>query len=447
MTERILVAEDEATLRTNIQRFLSKQGHEVIAVESGTEALTVLDERDVDLVLTDLRLPGADGLAVLDHARNARPEAVVLIMTAYASLATAVEALRRGAHDYLLKPLSLAALGTKIQHIAEYRALGRENQRLRRMLRDQGDPASLIRLESRGMQELAEIVAKVAPSSSNVLIQGESGTGKELVARAIHDLSERRDQPFVPVNVSAIPENLVESYLFGHERGAFTGADRRREGLFRTASGGTLFLDEIGELPIAVQAKVLRVLDGAGFERLGGGEHLRTDVRLVAATNRDLAAMAAGGTFRRDLLFRLEIFPIALPSLAERPSDVPLLARHLLAELAAKHRAKGPELEPEALDWLASAPWPGNVRQLANVLERAVILHPGERLAVAGIRALVEPAGGEDEAGRLRRALTASDGDKRRAGEALGWSYKMVLRKVREHDLEGFPRYRSGPPR
>lgn len=435
---RILVVEDRESLRRMLQTALAEGGHEVTAVDDAPPARAALGRQRFDLVLTDLRLPGGDGLDVLAAARAAQPELPVVVLTAFGTVAAAVEAMKRGAADFLEKPVEISQLEQLVEALA-------------------GGAPPAERFEAPGVPPIVgahprlraalRLLERVAPTESTVLLSGESGTGKELFARALHALSPRARGPFVALNCAAIPETLIETELFGHEKGAFTGADRRRLGRFEQARGGTLFLDEIGELPIAVQAKVLRVLDGAGFERLGGGEHLRTDVRLVAATNRDLAAMAAGGTFRRDLLFRLEIFPIALPSLAERPSDVPLLARHLLAELAAKHRAKGPELEPEALDWLASAPWPGNVRQLANVLERAVILHPGERLAVAGIRALVEPAGGEDEAGRLRRALTASDGDKRRAGEALGWSYKMVLRKVREHDLEGFPRYRSGPPR
>ncbi len=450
MTERILVAEDEATLRTNIQRFLSKQGHEVIAVESGTEALTVLDERDVDLVLTDLRLPGADGLAVLDHARNARPEAVVLIMTAYASLATAVEALRRGAHDYLLKPLSLAALGTKIQHIAEYRALGRENQRLRRMLRDEGDPASLIRLESRGMQELAEIVAKVAPSSSNVLIHGESGTGKELVARAIHDLSERRDQPFVPVNVSAIPENLVESYLFGHERGAFTGADRRREGLFRTASGGTLFLDEIGELPLPVQAKLLRAVETKEILPVGSDRGAKVDARIVSASHRDLGRLAREGLFREDLLYRLSVVKLVVPPLRERVEDIPTLVARFVVKQAREQKKRVFSVEPEAMKQLMRYSWPGNVRELSNVIERAVLLCERESIELSDLPIEIRGESRTTDDCNLERAMSAferkhiasvlatCEGNRETAARLLGVSPATLYRRLEKLDLKGY---------
>jgi DNA-binding NtrC family response regulator len=292
------------------------------------------------------------------------------------------------------------------------------------------------------------LLERVAPTETTVLLTGESGTGKELFARALHALSPRAAGPFVAVNCAAIPESLVESELFGHERGAFTGADRRRAGRFEQARGGTLFLDEIGELPLAVQAKVLRVLDGGGFERVGGGAPLVADARLVAATNRDLAARVAAGEFRTDLLYRLEIFPIALPSLAERRDDVPLLVEHLLARLSERHAAAPPRPTAEAIERLAARPWPGNVRQLANVLERAVILHAGERLDAAAVDALLGGAGeassgGRSERDRLRAALVAAGGDKRRAAEALGLSYRALLSRVRAHDLEGYPKYRD----
>jgi transcriptional regulator with GAF, ATPase, and Fis domain len=287
------------------------------------------------------------------------------------------------------------------------------------------------------------LLQRVGPTESTVLLTGESGTGKELFARAIHALSPRAPRPCVALNCAAIPETLIENELFGHEKGAFTGADRRQPGRFEQAEGGTLFLDEIGELPVGVQGKVLRVLEERTFERVGGGRTLRADVRLVAATNRDLAAMVEDGDFRADLFFRLNVFPIELPPLRERASDVPLLARHLLAEIARRHHVEPPRLENDAAELLATQPWPGNVRELANVLERAVILAEGPAIRAADLRPLLRPLAGPGERERVRQALIEAGGDKRQAAEILGMSYRALLRKVKEHDLEGVPRYRE----
>jgi DNA-binding NtrC family response regulator len=286
------------------------------------------------------------------------------------------------------------------------------------------------------------LLQRVGPTESTVLLTGESGTGKELFARALHALSPRRAGPCVALNCAAIPETLIENELFGHEKGAFTGADRRQAGRFEQAAGGTLFLDEIGELPLAVQGKVLRALEERTFERVGGGRTQRADVRLVAATNRDLAGMADDGEFRSDLFFRLNVFPIELPPLRERASDIPLLARHLLAEIARRHHAEPPRLEEAAAGLLAAEPWPGNVRELANVLERAVILAEGPALGAADLRPLLHPLASPADRERIRQALVAADGDKRAAAESLGISYRALLRKIKEHDLEGVPKYR-----
>jgi DNA-binding NtrC family response regulator len=451
MSERILVVEDEATLRSNIQRFLTKQGHHVLTAETGTEALRLIDAHELDLVLTDLRIPGVDGLGVLDHTRLARPDAVVLLMTAFASLASAVEALRRGAHDYLLKPISLAALGTKVQHIAEYRALGRENARLRRMLSDEGDPAALIRLDSKGMQELSAVVDKVAPGTSNVLIHGESGTGKELVARAIHDLSNRREAPFVPVNVSAIPENLVESYLFGHERGAFTGADRRREGLFRAASGGTLFLDEIGELPSPVQAKLLRAVETKEILPVGSDRGLTVDARIISASHRDLRQMATERAFREDLLYRLSVVKLEVPPLRERVEDIPTLVSRFVSKQAREQKKRVFDVDAETMTRLMRYAWPGNVRELSNVIERAVLLCDGETLGVGDLPS--EIGGGEPseadssdldaalrgfERKHIASVLATSDGNREAAARRLGISAATLYRRLEKLDLKGY---------
>ena len=448
MSVRVLVVEDEERLRTNIARYLERDGHEVECVADGSAALEALDERAFDVVLTDLRLPKASGMAVLERAHTTQPEAVVLVMTAYASVDSVIEALRCGAHDYLLKPLSLAGLAAKIRRVAEYHALSRENARLRRAIRDDGDPAELIRLPSAPMQALCRIVEKVAPSRSSVLIEGESGTGKELVARAIHDLSDRRDKPFVPVNVSAIPTELVESCLFGHERGAFTGAERRREGLFRAASGGTLFLDEIGELPLPVQAKLLRATETREILPVGSDRPLRVDTRLLSATHRDLNAMAAEGTFREDLLYRLGVFRLAVPALRDHAEDIPTMVARFIARQSREQKKQVFGCEPEALRRLMRYAWPGNVRELSNVIERAVVLCDGERVGVADLP--LELQGDESESTRLHDAIAAFErrhiasvlatcgGSREKAADLLGISPATLYRRLAQLGLKGY---------
>jgi DNA-binding NtrC family response regulator len=434
---RLLVVEDRDSLRRMLERALAEAGHSVRAVADAPPAARALAEESFDLVLTDLKLPGGSGLDVLAAARACRPPPPVVVMTAYGTVGAAVEAMKLGAADFLEKPVELDSLYRLVGELAG-------GAPPPEVFAPPGAPP-IVGAHPR-LRAALRLLARVAPTDSTVLLTGESGTGKELFARALHALSPRAQGPFVAVNCAAIPETLIETELFGHERGAFTGADRRRLGRFELARGGTLLLDEVGELPLGVQAKVLRVLDGGRFERVGGGEELATDARVVAATNRDLTEMVAAGRFRRDLLFRLEIFPIALPSLAERPGDLAPLSRHLLERLAARHGVRPPELEPAALERLERARWPGNVRQLANVLERAVILHPGERLGSAAVEALLSPSAQaveSTEIERLQEALAAASGDKRRAAELLGWSYRRVLAKVREHDLEGYPRYRQ----
>jgi DNA-binding NtrC family response regulator len=434
VTARLLVVEDRDSLRRLLDRALTAEGYAVTSAADGETALRLLDDQPpFDLVITDLKLPGASGLDVLRAARSRPTPPSVLVLTAYGTVAAAVEAMKLGAIDFVEKPLEIeelcsraaAALGGAIPPALDVPGaspiLG-NHPRLRAALR---------------------LLQRVAPTESTVLLLGESGTGKELFARAVHGLSARRRGPFVALNCAAIPETLIENELFGHERGAFTGADRRQPGRFEQAAAGSLFLDEIGELPLAVQGKVLRVLEERTFERVGGGATLRADVRLVAATNRDLRAMVGAGSFRADLFFRLDVFPIELPPLRERASDVPALARHLLAAAAARHQLGAPALTRDALDLLAAQPWPGNVRELANVLERVVILSPGARVDARALLPLVAAAPVEDERARVRRALLESAGDKQQAAKLLGVSYRTLQRRVKELDLEGFPQYRE----
>jgi DNA-binding NtrC family response regulator len=440
---RLLVVEDRESLRRMMERALTEEGYTVATASDARGGLAALDRPGrFELVLTDLKLPGGSGLDVLAAARRLEPPPAVVVMTGYGTVGAAVEAMKLGAADFLEKPVELEPLLRLVAALS-----GRSPER--EIFEVAGAPA-IVGAHPR-LRAALRLLERVAPTDSTVLLTGESGTGKELFARALHALSPRRNGPFVAVNCAAIPETLVESELFGHEKGAFTGADRRRPGRFELARGGTLLLDEIGELPAAVQAKVLRVLDTRRFERVGGEAALEANARLVAATNRDLAAMAASGDFRSDLLYRLEIFPIALPALRERASDLPRLARHLLAGIATRLRSAAPELGADAESWLERQPWPGNVRQLANLLERAAIVHGSARLGAAELERLANrPTANESanaevaegEAAEIRRALVESAGDKQEAAKRLGISYRTLLRRIDEHDLRGFPKYR-----
>jgi DNA-binding NtrC family response regulator len=435
MRGRLLIVEDRDSLRRMLERALGQEGYEVATAADGRAGMRLLGERAFDFVLTDLKLPDVSGLEVLEASRTAQPQVPVVVLTGYGSVGTAVEAMKLGAYDFLEKPLEIDDLSRLIEQ-----AIGERGEAA--VFHVPGAP--LIVGAHPRLRAAIRLLQRVGPTESTVMLTGESGTGKELFAQAIHALSPRRGGPYVALNCAAIPETLIENELFGHEKGAFTGADRRQPGRFELAQGGTLLLDEIGELPLAVQGKVLRVLEERTFERVGGGRTLRADVRLIAATNRDLAAMVAAGELRSDLFFRLNVFPLELPPLRERASDVPLLARHLLEEIARRHGvAPPPRLEEAAADLLAGEPWPGNVRELANVLERAVILSEGPVIRASELRPLLRPLAGSGERDRLKQALTAADGDKRQAAEILGMSYRALLRKVREHDLEGVPRYRE----
>jgi DNA-binding NtrC family response regulator len=433
-TGRILIVEDRDSLRRMLERALAQEGYDVEAAADGRAGIRLVEERAFDLVLTDLKLPDVSGLEVLAATRRAQPRVPVVVLTGYGTVGAAVEAMKLGAYDFREKPVEIDDLARLIEG-----AIGERDESA--AFHVPGAPPVVGRHPR--LRAAIRLLQKVAATESTVLLTGESGTGKELFAHALHALSPRKDGPFVALNCAAIPESLLENELFGHEKGAFTGADRRQPGRFELADRGTLMLDEIGELPLGVQGKVLRVLEERTYERVGGGRTLRADVRLVAATNRDLEAMVAEGAFRSDLFFRLNVFPIELPALRERASDVPLLARHLLGEIARRHRLDPPRLDEEAEELLAAQPWPGNVRELANVLERAVILADGPALRAADLRPLLHllsPAGEKD---RVRQALIDTGGDKKKAADLLGMSYRTFQRKVKEHDLEGVPRYRE----
>ena len=445
---KILVVEDRASLRRLFERALSAAGYAVTTAVDGADGIARLSDESFDLVLTDLKMPGASGLDVVAECRR-QGETPILVLTAYGTVATAVEAMKRGATDFLEKPVDLDDLEAMVRDLLREREV--ESPEL---LEIPGAPPLVGR--HRDFRAALRLLRKVAPTDSTVLLSGETGTGKELFARALHALSPRKDGPFVAVNCAAIPESLLESELFGHEKGAFTGAGRLQRGRFELADGGTLFLDEIGELDPAAQGKTLRVLEERVLERIGGGRPIVLDVRVVAATNRDLQAMVEEGSFRRDLFFRLDVFPIALPPLRERASDIALLASHLLVRIAERVGVAAPRLDADAVALLEAQPWPGNVRQLANVLERAAILadgilgaaeletmlHSASRGQTAADQAAADQAAADQTAETsehdlLRAALRAAQGDKRRAAEALGMSLRTLQRKVRRHDLEG----------
>lgn len=430
----ILVVEDRESLRRMLERALQQEGYEVTVCADGEQATSKLAAGSFDLVLTDLKLPGMSGIEVLRNSREAHPRLPVVVLTAFGTVSTAVEAMKLGAADFLEKPVEIEDLFQLVESM-----LGEDEESA--VFKLPGGPTIIGRHPT--VRAALRLLGRVAKTNSTVLLTGESGTGKELFARALHGLSERKEGPFVGVNCAAIPETLLENELFGHEKGAFTGAHRRQVGRFESAHGGTLLLDEIGDLPLRTQSKVLRVLEERTFERVGSSRSLKADVRLVAATNRDLRSMVEAGGFRDDLYYRLEVFPIELPPLRDRASDIPLLAQHLVEAIAVRQGVASRVLTSEAAGLLEHHEWPGNVRQLANVLERAMIVGEGPRLEAAELKALLSAESGRSERQRICDALDQSAGDKHRAAEYLGMSYRTLLRRIKEHDLAGYPEYRS----
>src|SRR5258706_4412445 len=369
--KQILVVDDEANLRRVLTAQLSRDGYEVHSAPDGEAGLTLLREHHIDLVITDLRMPKMDGMELLRQALRIDAELPVVILTAHGTVDNAVEALKTGAFDYITKPFDQAEVRTIVKKALRTRDLA-DTEATREEAEGAGARFGIIG-ESEAIVSIYTILERVADTPTTVLITGESGTGKELIARALHENSSRKDRPFIKVNCAAIPKDLMESELFGYERGAFTGAVTSKLGRFELASGGTLFLDEIAEIPVEMQVKLLRVLQESEFERVGGIKTIRVDVRLVAATNRDLKREIAAGTFREDLYYRLNVGPIALPALRERISDIPLLSRHFVAKFHARLKKNVSGIEPDAMDRLIAYGWPGNIRELENVLERAIL--------------------------------------------------------------------------
>jgi DNA-binding NtrC family response regulator len=379
MPERLLIVDDEATLCESLKRVFEREGFEVLTAPDAEAALALFEEGAFDLILSDILLPAMDGIEFLQAVKKQAPEQIVIIMTAYASIETAVGALRAGAHDYILKPVIHDEIKRLVRLALNERALRAENILLKKQIEDRFD-FEHIRGRSPAIQDLIEQVKKIADSRSNVLILGETGTGKELFTRAIHFNSSRRNRPFVPINCSAIPDNLLESELFGHVKGAFTGATQTKRGLLEEADGGTVFLDEIADLGFSLQAKLLRVIDDHEIRPLGSTQSRKVDLRLVAATNKDIRQAVKDGTLREDLYYRLSVVTLHLPALRERKEDIPLLAQQFVIKYAQELTKEAREITPSAVKLLADYDWPGNVRELQNVIERAVLLSEGKSI-------------------------------------------------------------------
>jgi DNA-binding NtrC family response regulator len=438
---KILVVDNDAEMVTLLQRHLEHEGWSVVAVTSGPEGLACLQRDDFAVILTDLVMDEVDGLTILGEAQRVQPGARVLLMTAFGSLETAIEAIRRGAYDYLTKPFKLAEATLAVRRALEDQRLREENRRLRAEVEQRYGFETLLG-RSPAMQTVFEQIRSVAESDATMLLLGKTGTGKELVARAIHWNSPRRDRAFVAVNCGAIPETLLESELFGHEKGAFTGADRKRRGLFAEANGGTLFLDEIADMPLALQAKLLRALQDKVIRPVGGSEEVQLDLRVISATNRELPGLVRDGRFREDLYYRLAVIPIRLPSLRERTEDIPLLAQHFLERVAARTGRRFDGFTDDAMEWLLKHRWPGNVRELENVVERAATLARGLLVTLAdlstefvspqGTELALRPTLDELQSQYIRRVLAETKGDKAAAAKILGISVRTLQRRFRD---------------
>ncbi|MDH5524645.1 MAG: sigma-54 dependent transcriptional regulator [Desulfobulbaceae bacterium] len=448
-TERlsILVVDDDLAHRTMLRSLLSGWGYQVIEADDGQTAIDLVGQRPFDLILMDVRMVKVSGLEALAVIKKYNPSIPVIIITAYSSVESAVEAMKNGAYDYLTKPLDFDELRINLQRAMEHRQLKKENLQLRATLDGRFERAQLIG-NSPAITSLLDTVSQVAPSEASVLIQGESGTGKELVAAAIYRNSARRAGPFISLNCAAITETLFESELFGHEKGAFTGAYRRTDGRFQQADGGTLFLDEISEMPLTMQVKLLRVLQERQVTRVGGSQEFKIDVRLIAATNRDLAQEIAAGRFREDLYYRLAVVTLELPPLRARRDDIPLLADHFIRKFGKQNHKALKGLTPQAMDRLLKYDWPGNVRELMNGLERATVLARSEYIEVADLPLSVQKVAGEDappmasvpgqpleevEKAAVLQTLEACGGNKSEAARRLGVTRKTLHKKLKKY--------------
>ena len=456
----ILVVDNEKSMCDFLSIMLEKEGYEVSTARNGVEAVKLLRNSEFDAVLTDIKMPRSNGLDVLDAVRKERPTTPVIMMTAYASAETAVEAMKKGAFDYISKPFKIEDLQLILKNAVEKKRLADENAHLKRALKDKYEFANIVG-KSPSMRKVFEYIAKVADSNATVLILGESGTGKELVAKALHYNSRRKNYPFISINCGAVPETLLESELFGHEKGAFTGAESTKIGLMEAASKGTFFLDEVADAPLPIQVKLLRVLQEMELVRVGGTKPIKVDLRIVAATNRDLDERVREKLFREDLYYRLKVVPITLPPLRDRSEDIPSLVDHFIQKFNEQHNRKRKieGIDPEALGLLEKYAWPGNVRELENVIERAVVLETTQQITkaslpdeiVGGRRPVparlpdidsqdsidLESTLDEIEKSMLLKALNKSDGIINRAAKMLNLSFRSMRYRVKKHQLKG----------
>jgi len=449
----VLVIDDKESVRQMLSKTLESEGYEVDVAPDGMDGLRKAKEKRFDLVLTDLKLPRMDGLEVLSSMKELDPDIAVIVMTAYGTIETAVQAIKQGAFDYLAKPFDPDHLNFLIKRALENRRLLAENVLLREELAHNMGYYEIIG-KSQKIKEVSRLIKKVSPSDSTVLLLGESGTGKELFARAIHSLSNRKDGPYVAINCAAIPRELLENELFGSEKGAYTGSVTRKMGKFEIAEGGTIFLDEVGDLDIALQAKLLRVLQEKRFERLGGTKTISVDVRLIAASNFDLKKAIEKKTFREDLYYRLSVFPVSIPPLRERREDIPELANHFINKYCHEMKKTPKNISREAMKLLEKYHWPGNVRELENTIERAIILCEGkkvlpEHLAIriqntneirlregAGLKEVAQHAQAEAEKALIVRVLNETRGNKRKTAEILKIDYTTLFDKLKKYNIE-----------
>ncbi len=454
--QTVLVVEDKESMARMLKETLESEGYRSIIARDGAEGIRLLKENHVDLVLSDLKLPRKDGIEVLKVSKAENPATPVIVMTAFGTVETAVAAMKEGAFDFITKPFDTDHLLLLIKRALETQRLRAENTLLKEELASKYGSPRIIG-KSKGIEEVAQKIRKVAPGKTTVLLLGESGTGKELFARAIHNLSPRNGEPFVPINCAAIPRELLESDLFGHEKGAFTGADTRKTGKFELADKGTIFLDEIAEMDLPLQAKLLRVLQEGEIERVGGVGAIKIDVRVVAATNKDIERAVEERLFREDLFYRLNGFPILIPPLRERKDDIPLLADCFISKYRVELGSGVKGITDRAMELLADYPWKGNVRELENCIERAMILCDGDRITEdhlslsrqfsleSSLKNLPMDGALEDaakeatriaETERIRRALKETKGNKSRAAELLRVSYKTLLTKIKDYGIE-----------
>ena len=450
---RILVVDDEDVVRESLREWFIEDGYPVDTAADAREALKKIEEAVWDILLLDIKMPGMDGLELQQKVRTILPDAIIIIITAYASVDTAVQALKDGAYDYITKPFDPDDLQHIINNAAERQMLLRENQNLKEKIETlaQGDMAEIVGAHP-AIQKVKDLIHTVAQTDATVLITGESGTGKELVAKAIHRASDRRHMPMVPAHCAGLPEGLIESELFGHEKGAFTGAEYRRKGKFELADGGTIFFDEIGDIGLKTQIDLLRVLEDKTFTRIGGNRPLLVDFRVIAATNQDLARKVKEGAFRLDLFYRINVFTIHLPSLRDRPSDIPILAQHFLQKSAKAMDRQASQISPEAMRQLTAYAWPGNVRELEHAIERAVVVQRGkeirpEDLPLGMAEDLYKNEGKEEdkpedlslaehEKEHIQTVLDQMEGNISRAARALQIDRVTLYNKIRKYGLK-----------